>query len=145
MTTLVTVLIAVGLAVAVLVWFALRWLRQARTGAIETGTRLLEGRDLVVQDTAANCFGLRSAGAGQIRGNGFLAATADEVVFVMWVPRRVVHVRRLLLVEADTTRSHLGKTVSRDLLRLRWINDDGDEEEAAFAVRNLPAWLDELA
>ena len=70
--------------------------------------------------------------------------TEQEVVFVMWVPRRLVHIRRPLLVEADTTRSHLGKTANRDLLRLRWINDDGDEETAAFAVRNLPAWLDEL-
>lgn len=142
---LVTILIGVGLALLVLVVLGGRWLRQARSGAISTGERVLEGREVVVEDRAANCFGLQSAGPGQIRGNGYLAATAEEIVFVMWVPRRVVHIRRPLLVEADTTRSHLGKTVGRDLLRLRWINDDGDEEVAAFAVRNLPAWTAELA
>ena len=141
---LVTILIAIGLALAVLIFFGGRWLRQARAAAIAVGTKAVEGREVVVEDRAANCFGLESAGAGQIRGNGYLAATADEIVFVMWVPRRVVHIRRPLLVEADTTRSHLGKSASRDLLRLRWINDEGDEETAAFAVRNLPAWLAEL-
>ncbi len=140
----VAILVGVGLALAVLVFFASRWLRQARASAIAVGTKVIEDREVLVEDRAANCFGLESSGAGQIRGNGYLAVTAAEVVFVMWVPRRVVHIRRPLLIEADTTRSHLGKTASRDLLRLRWINDDGDEETTAFAVRNLSGWLDEL-
>ncbi|MEM9035071.1 MAG: hypothetical protein AAGD18_10805 [Actinomycetota bacterium] len=144
MTTLVTVLIAVGVALLLIGLLAMRWLRGARAGAIAAGERLLGGWEPVVVDTAANCFGLASSGPGQVRGNGYLAATEDVVVFVMWVPRREVKIPRPLVVEATTTRSHLGKTVNRDLLHLRWIAEDGSEEDSAFAVRNLGAWLDEL-
>jgi hypothetical protein len=143
--TLTTVLIAVAVAVGLVAVLAARWLRQARTGAERAAHRLTEGRAPIVEDRAANCFGLRSAGAGQIRGNGYLGVTEREIVFVMWVPRREVHIPRPLLVEAGTTRSHLGKTVGRDLLHLRWIDADGEEDESAFAVRRLSPFLDELS
>jgi hypothetical protein len=60
----------------------LGWLRRRVAAGVRA--RLGEGRILLIDDRA-NSFGVESAGAIQIRGNGCLAATADEVVFLMWI------------------------------------------------------------
>ena len=91
-------------------------------------------------DESANCFGIESAGAWQIRGNGCLAATGDEVLFIMWVPRRELLIPRTRIIAVERTRSHLGKTIGRPLLRVRFTNDSGDEDSVAWYVKDLPAW-----
>jgi hypothetical protein len=80
-------------------------------------------------------LGIKSLGKGQTRGNGFLALTSDELIFVQWVPVREFRVARHEL-QAGTVRSWLGKRVGADLLHVA-----GPEDEAAFQVRDLDGWL----
>jgi hypothetical protein len=85
-------------------------------------------------------FGRASAGRGQIRGNGDLALTADELVFVMWVPRRTLRIPRPAIEAVDTPRGFLGKTSGARLLRVQWR--DGDAvDEAAWEVRDVDTWV----
>jgi hypothetical protein len=69
--------------------------------------------------------------------------TDDEVAFAQWQPDVLVRIPRSAIVEVDTTRSHLGKTMNNDLLRLRW-GADGSEDTVAFFVRDLDPWLTDL-
>ena len=49
------------------------------------------------------------------------------------------------ITEVDTTRTHLGKTMNDDLLRIRWSSADADgEDTVAFFVRDLDPWLTDL-
>lgn len=91
-------------------------------------------------DDRANSFGIESAGVTQIRGNGCLAATDDEVLFVMWVPRREFRIPRDRITAVERATSHLGKTVARPLLRLRYTNQGGQADSIAWFVSDLPAW-----
>lgn len=89
----------------------------------------------------ANFFGIKSRGATQVRGNGHLALTEDELVFAKMLPLEIIRIPRAQISGTETTRSFLGKTVGRELLVVRYA----DDEEIAFLVRDLPRWRAALA
>ena len=74
------------------------WLRRKRDEtAREVRDRL--GEDAIVRiDDVARFFGLESASVFQIRGNGCLAATGDEILFVLWLPRQEVRIENDQLI-----------------------------------------------
>jgi hypothetical protein len=101
--------------------------------------------ELELVDDSANSFGVESRGAAQIRGNGCLGLTADEVLFVMWLPRRELRIPRERISVVERARSHLGKTVGRPLLRVRFADEVGRDDSVAWLVGDLPAWEAALA
>jgi hypothetical protein len=120
----------------------LGWLRRRVAAAVRA--RLGEDRILLIEDRA-NSFGVESRGMAQIRGNGCLAATRDEVLFAMWIPRRELRIERERIMAVERAGSHLGKTIGRPLLRIRYIDDAGRPDSVAWFVRDLPAWEATLA
>jgi hypothetical protein len=120
----------------------LGWLRRRA----EARLRSMAGdRELELVDDSANSFGVESRGASQIRGNGCLGLTADEILFVMWLPRRELRIPRERISVVERARSHLGKTVGRPLLRVRFADEVGRDDSVALLVRDLPAWEAALA
>jgi hypothetical protein len=113
--------------------------RRRRAVAAEVRAELGE-TEIVAIDESANCFGLESKGPMQIRGNGCLAATKDEVLFIMWVPRREIRIPRPWIAAVERAKSHLGKTIFQPLLLVRYTNDQGMPDSVAWYVRDLPAW-----
>ena len=101
--------------------------------------RLRPDRVLLL-DESANCFGVESGGKWQIRGNGCLGATTDEILFVMWFPRRDIHVPRARVTGIERAKGHLGKTVFRPLLQVRFTNEEGQADSVAWLVSDLPEW-----
>lgn len=110
-----------------------------RRVAEEVRARLGESEILAIDDMA-NSFGVESAGVMQVRGNGCLAATSDEVLFIMWMPRKELSIPRAWIRAVERADSHLGKRIFRPLLRIRYTDDQGRADSVAFAVRDLPAW-----
>jgi hypothetical protein len=90
-------------------------------------------------------LGLESRGRGQVRGNGLLVLTADELRFEQLVPRRESRIPLADVTAVETTRSWLGKSVGAKLLFVRWRSPDGSEDAMAWRVRDLDAWLAALA
>src|SRR5687768_21819 len=113
-----------------------RWRSAA---SMDVRTRLGE---IVIQDESALFFGIQSRGARQLRGNGCLGASRAEVLFVMWwrAPRRTIRIERDRITAVERTRSHLGKRIGRDLLHVRFTNDQGQPDSIAWFVNDLPAW-----
>jgi hypothetical protein len=87
----------------------------------------------------AQGLGLESRGKGQVRGNGWLVLTPDELRFRQWVPNRETRIPLASITEITTPRSWLGKSVGRKLLVVRW-----DEDAMAWNVRDLDGWLSAL-
>ena len=102
--------------------------------------RHLAGSALLREDDA-NSFGVESAGPWQVRGNGTLALTEDEVLFAQWLPNRLLRMPRRSIVEVTTVRSHLGKTVGRKLLKVVWTTEAGEQDSIALWVGDLEGWL----
>lgn len=105
----------------------------------------LGDRPVIAVTTNANFFGLTSIGPHrQIRGNGVLVLLDDELLFRLWLPRREVSIPLVNIRKVDVASSHLGKTKGRDLLRVTFTNDDGNDDSGAWLVRHLPQWKTEL-
>ena len=124
----VLVLVVVGVAVGLLL---------ARKGARRASERVeerLAGLD-VLRRTKANLYGVASEGKGQVRGLGTLALTPDELVFVQYLPDRLIRIRRDRITAAAIGRSFLGKTSGRDLLMVTW-----GEDVAAWDVPDVTSW-----
>ncbi|MFL6206034.1 MAG: hypothetical protein ACJ739_11850 [Acidimicrobiales bacterium] len=105
--------------------------------------RLAEVPGTVLRSSAATAFGQESEGQTPVRGTGTLVLTDVEVAFAQWQPDRLVRLPRASITEVDSTKTHLGKTMNDDLLRLRW-SEDGSPDSIAFFVRDLDPWLHDL-
>jgi hypothetical protein len=106
--------------------------------------RHLQDLDLLLEEPGANSFGVESGGPWQVRGNGNLALTEDELLFAQWAPDRLLRIPRRSIVEASTADSHLGKRIGWPLLRVAWTAEDGSEDAVALWVRDPNRWLAEL-
>ena len=76
--------------------------------ALDEIRRKFAGRTIVRQSVGANYFGRSSAGLGQVRGNGVLVLTADELYFLMFAPHRELTIPLNTVTSVSTPRSHLG-------------------------------------
>ena len=94
-----------------------------------------------LREDDANSFGVESAGPWQVRGNGSLALTDDELLFAQWVPSRLLRIPRESILEVTTARAHLGKTTGRKLLKVTWTNEVGERDSIALWVKDLDGWL----
>jgi len=86
-------------------------------------------------------LGLQSRGKGQVRGNGWLVLTADDLRFRQWVPDCETRIPRAAITKVETDRWWLGKSVGSKLLIVRWRTPEGGEDAMAWNVRDLDAWL----
>lgn len=135
-TTILLVLLA---SVAVSLLVALLLVRRARGRAAAAVATL--GPPL--RTTAATALGSTGDQVTAVRGTGTLVVTADEVAFAQWMPAQLLRIPRTDIVRTDTTRTHAGRTMKTDVLRITWTAD-GDEAAVAFFVRELDAWLSDL-
>lgn len=97
-----------------------------------------------VRETDANSLGVESGGPWQVRGNGTLALTDEELLFAQWLPNRLLRIPRASIVEVTTTRSHLGKTIGYQLLKVIWMPETGDQDSIALWVKDLDDWIEAL-
>lgn len=142
------VLLTLGAVVVILVVVfggVVIWLRGLKRSVAEELRHRLAARGIRLMDESANCLGLESAGLLQVRGNGCLAATGHEIEFLMWKPRKAFLIPRSEILGVESARSHLGKTKGVKLLKVRFRNEKGEPDSIAWAVRELDAWLAELA
>lgn len=135
----------VALVVGILVWVALLFAvimipvrRRAHRQRAELREELGEG---VARSANVRTFGLESRGAKQVRGNGWLVLTAEELRFRMWVPDRETRIPLASITAVETPRGWLGKTTGRKLLCVRWRTPEGGEDAMAWEVPELDAWL----
>ena len=97
-----------------------------------------------LSDDMANFFGLESKGALQVRGNGGLVLTRDELCFLPLVGDTPLRIPLRTIRAVSEVRSHLGKTVGRPLLRVEYDGEGGPDAVAWF-VKDVSAWQAKLA
>ena len=114
--------------------------RRIHRRATQDVTARLGPDDIVLIDERANSFGVESKGAAQIRGNGCLAISDAEMMFVMWLPRREIVIPRHLITSVERVGSHIGKSIGRDLLKVSFTNAEGKPESIAWYVTDIEAW-----
>ena len=116
-----------------------------RRGRSQAQERLRDIPRPELRTTTAASLGQASLGPSQVPRSGTLMLTAGEVAFAQWRPARLVRIPRPSIVAVDTTREHLGKESTCDLLRIRWTSTNGEGEDSiAFVIRHLDTWVTDL-
>lgn len=142
---LITILVIVGVAVLAIGVLKLVMIVAGRVEkrVDRAVTERLSSRhapeEMLLSETMANFFGEQSRGPAQLRGNGGLVLTEDSLVFHMLVPDRTITIPLEDVREVSLVRSHLGKSVRRDLLHVRYAVPEGTDAIAWF-VRDPETW-----
>jgi len=105
---------------------------------------LVDVSSIILVNSTANCLGVKSRGRIGVRGNGCLALTESEVIFLLLWPRKRVRIPRSKILGVDTTRFHMGRSKGSQLLRITFNNAAGEKDIAAWQVSDLERWLQEL-
>jgi hypothetical protein len=88
----------------------------------------------------ANFFGIESHGVLQVRGNGILLLTDTYLVFGMFRPPRDFLIPLARIEKIELVESHLTKTVFQPLMKVYFINEEGDADSVAWWVANPTEW-----
>jgi hypothetical protein len=111
-----------------------------RAKRVQTGLEQELG-DSIRLSANVSGLGVQSRGRGQVRGNGRLVLTPEELRFSQWIPQRETTIPLAAVTSVGTERSWLGKWVGSKLLCVRWRTADGSEDAMAWQVRDLEKWL----
>ncbi len=136
---IIALCVAAGLVPLLLL---LRWAKRGLAKARANLTDVAAGRTARRQ-SAANSFGIRSRGAGQLRGTGYLALFDDELVFVQAIAENHVRTKLSDIVSVTTPGSFLGKTQGVKLLAVEWRAGNATDQ-IALRVPDLDAWIQDL-
>lgn len=91
-------------------------------------------------EAEANLFGVESRGMAQVRGNGALLLTNSSLVFAMFRPAQDLVIPLSKISKVESVETHLGKSVSRPLLKVHFTNEEGNRDSAAWWVANVTEW-----
>ncbi|MHA1292726.1 MAG: hypothetical protein ACTSQJ_08685 [Promethearchaeota archaeon] len=89
---------------------------------------------------SANFFGQKSIGWKQIRGNGVLILTEEELYFEMWHPKRILQIPIKFVQKIETPKSFLGKSKFKRLLKVVFKSKNNIIDSAAWLVNKLDRW-----
>lgn len=103
-----------------------------------------DNSDIILTSETANFFGQRSKDIRQIRGNGVLILMNSILFFEMWHPKKILEIPLSSIGQIEVTRSFLGKSRFKDLLKISFINLEGERDEAAWLVEDLENWVSTL-
>ncbi len=92
--------------------------------------------NILVIEPGANCFGERSRGAKQVRGNGCWALTREKIYFEYWVGTHAIDIPLREVCGTRIAKSFLGKTRGRTLLVVAYRNEQGEEDECAWLFQD---------
>ena len=144
-TVLVVLAIVVPLVLFLGVFFFVLFYFLSRTAKKVRAEVEEELENIQLIDQGASFFGLSSKGVGQVRGNGCLALTDQELVFRMWVPNKWMRIRRADITGIETPRSFLGKTRGTALLLVAFKDRERSAvDTVAWQVRDLASWTQAL-
>lgn len=101
-------------------------------------------KDIIISTNNANFFGQQSLKSFQIRGNGVLVLTKEELYFEMWHPKKIVQIPITAIIKIESTKSFIHKTFFRKLLKIIFQNENGEEDATVWWVSSLNDWIEKI-
>ncbi|MDY6835087.1 MAG: hypothetical protein SVY53_09855 [Chloroflexota bacterium] len=139
MQNVIIIIASVGSGLIVLLVILRLLFTAARIRLSRVVDKHVTGQEVLLQTLRANSFGQSSRGARQIRGNGALILTAQELTFIMFLPRRITSIPVCNIASVTKAKRHLGKSTIRPLLRVDFQSSNGDDS-IAWSVDHLDEW-----
>ena len=133
--TVVIILVGGGL----FIFFTVFWDKMQVTG-VERIQERFPTEEIILSETTANFFGLESRGSWQIRGNGVLVLTPNELWFSRFIKRDDITIPINTIQEVRLVDSHLGKRIlGRKLIYVQFETSAG-KDSIAWLVADPERW-----
>jgi hypothetical protein len=87
-----------------------------------------------------NFFGQKSEEGLNIKGNGSLLLTPDQLHFKKWIPDQDLIIPLKNIKNVERVDSFMGKSKNRPLLKIDFNNKDGKMDSAAWLLDNMHNW-----
>jgi hypothetical protein len=137
MSTAVEIIIVLTLILTVVFGVTLSVLRRETMSRAQAVSKKFPDAKLIVP--GALFYGQESKGKMQMRGNGILVLTQDELYFEWLLPRREFRIPLTAVQAVETPSSYLGKTNFRPLLKVVFQNDSGQTDAMGWIVPDVEA------
>ena len=139
---LIAFIIAITLIPLVIIFGLVFWWLRRKKVAI---TRQWEGEGVLFLrgPEGANFSGLESQGMGQVRGNGFIALTGEDLRVTRAVPAGEWRIPHRQIKQACLEPSFLGKRRGRPVLVITF-EADGQPDRLGVYVRDGEAWVEAI-
>lgn len=98
------------------------------------------GKRILKSDLNTVFLGQLSSGLAQIRGNGALILTKDQLCFLLAVPARDICIPLRKIKKISRQKSFLSKTIGKDLIVVEFESEKLADDQVAFAVKDLEEW-----
>jgi len=105
--------------------------------------RELDGKPTMMRCDWANFVGQRPSKGARIRGNGSLALTEKEFIFIMAAPRKLTKIPLGRIKDVNLPKSFAGRTVFKPMLALTYRGNEGDIE-GAWVVNDVEKWAAQI-
>jgi hypothetical protein len=125
----VGIVVLTVLIIAVPLFAALLWFRRVVAQRAQAARERFPNARLIVP--GANFFGQESHGVTQLRGNGTLVLTDNELYFERLLPRREYRIPLHAIRALETVTSYLGKSIFRPLLKVVFVDEAGNTDSMA--------------
>ncbi len=105
-----------------------------------------QNKNILAVSSSVNYFGRESLGMKQVRGNGILVLTNNELYYQMLLPRKELSIPVDHIIGIEDPVSFLGKSRSKPLLKV-YFNTEKGTDSAAWLLENVNQWkslLEEL-
>lgn len=142
LTIAAVVIVVVGVSLAI---FFNIFSKQMKTSGVERIQERFPTEQILLSDTSANFFGLESRGSFQIRGNGALVLTQDELWFSPFINKENISIPTEKIQVVRLVDSHLGKRIlGRQLIYVQFQGSQG-LDSAAWLVEDPNSWQSAIA
>jgi len=119
------------------------WLRVKMQEALKGVSVRYPGEEFLLEGSA-NFFGAKLPGMGRLRGNGMIVLTWRRLVFRMALPERWVEIPLERVMGVEQRRVFMGKSHGGPLLVVKFLNEEGEEDTCAWAVKDVAEWARRL-
>lgn len=139
----VFIVIAVMVAVAALYLLLLLIIGRVRRRAdlIEASLR---GEGVVRLTRKANFFGRSSHKYAEMKGNGVLALTTEDLVFIMLYPNREYRIPLRNIVKIEHPKCFRSRTVGKELLVVEYMEEQTGGDSIGILVPGPREWAGEI-
>ena len=137
-------LVLIGILIFVFMIVILSVARKLQAKRTTEALKKFAGKKVLGVKSNANFFGQESLGYAQLRGNGVLVITEDELYFEMWYPKKEFHIPLSSILSIETPKSYLGRTRFHPLLKVIFQNERGEKDSMACLVKNVHGCKEKL-
>ena len=106
-------------------------------------TNKFDKEEILGATTRANFFGIKSKGGAQVRGNGALVLTRNELYFIRAVPQKEYRIPLNSVRDVSMPRFFNGRSVFAPLLCVNYDAEYG-EDSIAWALKDAKKWKDTI-